>query len=248
MKNPKDHIKEISLNTQEVTSLAYWLTSEGLNNPIEAAMLRDSINNSSDEEFAVAFDGATKVEATNFLTSWELCYMQLWGAPELLKAIVLSDEGRNKDLTLRAVSLAQSVDELPSVFTPAIGIKWAMDKSYLINRSICEWVGIEVGTYGHPHNTTQSIAETSTIKTTTTTHKIKNRTHILDAEIMNAKGKALNEADSSSVWNELVKMANNKAGCLLGMDEEAIKYQDGDDVKFFKKKNLSDRMSRALTR
>lgn len=82
----------------------------------------------------------------------------------------------------------------------------------------------------------------------TTIHKIKNRSQILDAEISLAKSKALNIEDVSSVWNELVKLANIKTGCLLGLDEKSIKYQDGDEVKFFSKRNLSERMSRAITR
>lgn len=157
VKNPKDYIQETSTNVRTVTSLAYWLTAEGLDNPIYAALLREAINNSSNEDFAEAFDGATKEEATHFLASWELCYMPLWGAPELSKAIVLSDEGRSEELALRAVNMAQSVDELPDVFTPAIGIKWAMDRGYLIDNSICTWVGVAGGSYGHPHNQIKSV-------------------------------------------------------------------------------------------
>jgi len=157
VKNPKDYIQETSPNNQTITSLAYWLTAEGLDNPIYAALLRDAINTSSDEEFAKAFDGATKEEATHFLASWELCYMPLWGAPELSKAIVLSDEGRNEDLALRAILLSQGVGELPDVFTPDIGIKWAMNRGYLIDGSMCTWTGVVSGIFGHPHNQTQSV-------------------------------------------------------------------------------------------
>lgn len=157
VKNPKDYIQEISPNVQTVTSLAYWLTAEGLNNALIAAMLKDAIISSNDDDFKEAFDGATKEEATHFLASWELCYMPLWGAPELSKVIVLSDEGRSEALALRAVSMAQSVEELSELFTPAIGIKWAMDRGYLINNSICTWTGVEGGSYGHPHNPTKSV-------------------------------------------------------------------------------------------
>ena len=157
VKNPKEYIQEKSPNVQTVTSLAHWLTAEGLNNPLIAAMLKDAIFNSNDDDFKEAFDGATKEEATHFLASWELCYMPLWGAPELSKAILLSDEGRSEALALRAVSMAQSVEELSDLFTPAIGIKWAMDKGYLIENIICTWVGVEGGSYWHPHNQIKSI-------------------------------------------------------------------------------------------
>ena len=82
-----------------------------------------------------------------------------------------------------------------------------------------------------------------------TTHKIKHRTpSILDAEISEAKEKALNSSDKNSVWAELVKMAEQKKGCLLGMDGKEIKYQSGESVLFFKKRSLNERMNRAMTR
>ncbi|MBA4056702.1 MAG: hypothetical protein C0490_18455, partial [Marivirga sp.] len=59
---------------------------------------------------------------------------------------------------------------------------------------------------------------------------------------------ALDPSDTNSVWNELVKMAERKEGCLLGLDEKFIKYQSGEEVKFFSKKNLRDRMSRLKPR
>ncbi|MES2024479.1 MAG: hypothetical protein V4448_02875 [Pseudomonadota bacterium] len=82
----------------------------------------------------------------------------------------------------------------------------------------------------------------------TTTHKIKNRTQPLDAEIAIAKKTALDSNDPNSVWAELVKMAEKQTGCLLGPDENSIRYQSGDDVKFFKKRSLNERMNRAATR
>lgn len=82
----------------------------------------------------------------------------------------------------------------------------------------------------------------------TKAHTIKNRTNILDAEINFAKKNALDKNDPSSVWAELIKNAENKdlkvKGCLIGIDEKSIKYLDGDEVKFFTKKNLSGRMNR----
>lgn len=84
--------------------------------------------------------------------------------------------------------------------------------------------------------------------TITTTHKIKNRTQPLDAEIAMAKKTALDSNDPNSVWAELIKMAEKQIGCLLGPDENSIRYQSGDDVKFFKKRSLNERMNRAATR
>lgn len=152
MKNAKDYIEETGQNTQRITSLAYWLTPEGLDNPIHAAMLRDAISSATDEEFKEAFDGATKEEAAQYLEQWELCYMSHWAAPELAKVIVLSDAGRNEALALRGVSLAQNAGELSEVFTPAIGIQWAMARGYLIAGNICVWCGVTPGNYGHPSN------------------------------------------------------------------------------------------------
>jgi len=80
-----------------------------------------------------------------------------------------------------------------------------------------------------------------------TKHRIGNRTaSILDAEIGEAKKLAINPDDKSSVWTELVKMAEKKIGCLLGMDGKDIKYQSGDGVLFFKKRSLNERMNRAF--
>jgi len=82
----------------------------------------------------------------------------------------------------------------------------------------------------------------------TTMHKIKHRPpSILDAEISLAKKQALNSSDKNSVWAELVKMAEKKIGCLLGMDGKEIKYQSGESVLFFKKRSFNERMNRATT-
>jgi len=152
VKNAKDYIEETSPNNQRITSLAYWLTPEGMDNPLIAALLRKSIASQTDGEFKEMFDGATKEEAARFLEQWELCFMGQWGAPELAKVVGLSDAGRNEALALRAVSMAQSADELPEIFTPAIGIQWAMARGYLIAGNICAWCGVTPGSYGHPSN------------------------------------------------------------------------------------------------
>ncbi|MDO9046454.1 MAG: hypothetical protein Q7U66_01805 [Methylobacter sp.] len=150
MKNAKDYIEVTAPNVQRITSLAYWLTPEGLDDPITAEMLQRAIKMGTDEEFNEAFDGATRAEAAKYLEQWELCYMSYWGAPELVRAITLSST-RNEPLALRAVILAQSMGELPEVFTPTTGIKWAMARGYLIG-SICKMVGVQPGNYGHPSN------------------------------------------------------------------------------------------------
>lgn len=152
MRNAEAYIEEISPNERRITSYAYWLTPEGLNCQFTASLLRQFILYRTDEWFKRVFDGATKEEAVKFLEQWELCSMAYWGAPELAKAIVLSDAGRNEALALRAVSLAQKANELPEVFFPKEGIQWAMLNCYLIDGAFCTWVGVPRGEYGHPHN------------------------------------------------------------------------------------------------
>lgn len=114
--------------------------------------MRQRIAEETDEEFKEAFDGATKEEAARYLELWELCYMAHWGAPELARAIASSKTERNETLALRAVSLAQSAEELPEVFSPKVGIQWAMARGYMMGGSVCAWLGIQPGKYGHPHN------------------------------------------------------------------------------------------------
>ena len=80
-------------------------------------------------------------------------------------------------------------------------------------------------------------------------YKIKDKeSSILSYEICVAKKRA-NSLDSvHHVWNALVDMALEKDppfGCLLGMDGKDIKYQSGQDVRFFRKRNLKDRMKTA---
>lgn len=123
---------------------------------------------------------------------------------------------------------AQSLGwSLPDKFPKGVDIKAVSEEFSVNNKLVVEGIGTN---------------KSSTI------HKIKNRTQILDAEIKTAKETALDKNDPSSVWAELLKMTQNKQGCLLGIDEKHIKFQDGEEVKFFSKKNLSDRMTRANTR
>ena len=151
MKNATDYIREDGPGRTSITSLAYWLTPEGLSSPITAAMLREAIATSTDNEFIKAFDGATKDEAREYLAAYELCAMPYWGAEELATAIHAADVGRSKELALRAATLAQIANELPDAFTPKQGIEWAMDRGYLFGEH-ARFVGAAMGTYGHPHN------------------------------------------------------------------------------------------------
>ncbi|MGZ9711221.1 hypothetical protein ACXX82_10485 [Glaciimonas sp. GNP009] len=80
-------------------------------------------------------------------------------------------------------------------------------------------------------------------------HKIKVReSSILSDEIYEAKKQANNPNSRHHVWNELVKLALVRFGCLLGMDGKDIKYLSGEDVLFFKRRNLNDRMNTAEQR
>ena len=85
-----------------------------------------------------------------------------------------------------------------------------------------------------------------TIQTQTT-----KRSNALTAVIASAAQSAQDPADYQSVWAELVKLADsqNRPAPLLGFVEaEGVKYQADNGVngvKFFTKRNLSDRMRRA---
>ncbi|CAN0620205.1 conserved protein of unknown function [Burkholderia multivorans] len=76
-------------------------------------------------------------------------------------------------------------------------------------------------------------------------HKLRNRIHVLGAEIDEAKKNALQPDDVSSVWAELAKLAEARKGCLLGMDDGDVKYERDGEIRYFKKKDLGDRMRRA---
>lgn len=150
MKNSKDYIRDDGPGRSTITSLAYLLTPEGLN-PITAAMVCETIQSASDDDFREAFDGATKDKARKILAAYELCAMPYWGADELATAIHDADNGRDEKLALRAVSLAQKVGELPDFFKPRQGVEWAMDRGYLFGIH-ARFLGASPGSYGHPHN------------------------------------------------------------------------------------------------
>lgn len=79
-------------------------------------------------------------------------------------------------------------------------------------------------------------------------YKKTSRASVLDLEIKMAMDKALNANSVHSVWGELVKLAESRIGCLLGCDEDSVKYSQGAEVQYFSKKNLRDRMGRKSPR
>lgn len=79
-------------------------------------------------------------------------------------------------------------------------------------------------------------------------YRLKARKLILDDEIELARSKALNPNAAASVFTELVKLAEQREGCLIGVDEDAVKYQVGAEVKFFTVRHLRARLKRANAR
>lgn len=77
------------------------------------------------------------------------------------------------------------------------------------------------------------------------------RSNPLTSVITKARSSALNAEDPSSVWAELVKMAEspNRPGPLIGYAEgEGIKYQTEKGVQFLTRKNFGDREMRVRKR
>jgi len=84
-----------------------------------------------------------------------------------------------------------------------------------------------------------------------TKHAIATRSNPLKAVIEKAKNSAADPSDIHSVWATFVKLAQgaNRPAPLLGyVDGEGVKWDANGTVKFFTKKNLSDRMRRANAR
>lgn len=245
----KDYIRVDGPGQQTITSLAYWLTPDGIN-PITAELIQKAIDEDDDAEFAEAFDGASKVDARAFLEKWELSYMPYWSGEEVARVIAMSGSSRGAAIALRAITLAQQAGELEQAFTPRKGVQWAMARGYMLDGDICQLVGAQQGEYGHPHNPLEQLPSfdkpVATARTTPRRqHKVKSHSLApLSAEIKFAKANAVDAADATSVWAELVKLAEIKFGCLLGADEDTIKYQDGETVLHFKKRSLRERMRR----
>lgn len=94
-----------------------------------------------------------------------------------------------------------------------------------------------------------SIGEAAVLQPTTVSgpvrHKLVNRTHVLHAEIEEAKKKAVNPADANSVWSELVKLAESESGCFLGVVDGQLKYRKSNgEAGYFNLKALRGRMRR----
>ncbi len=84
-----------------------------------------------------------------------------------------------------------------------------------------------------------------------TKHQLKSRTYPLDAVIEQATNSALSPKDTSSVYGEMVRLAElkDKPAPLIGFCTEGIqyqgkKYQETGEPDIFTKKNLRDRMTR----
>lgn len=76
-----------------------------------------------------------------------------------------------------------------------------------------------------------------------TVHKLKGRNHILTAEINCAKQRAIDKENLQSVWDELVKLAEAKYGCLQKViDVNEILYGPTSELQSFKKKSLGGRL------
>ncbi len=84
-----------------------------------------------------------------------------------------------------------------------------------------------------------------------TKHSLGTRSNPLKAVIDKAKSLAEDPSDTHSVWAALSKLAQeiSRPAPLLGYAEaEGVKWDDNGTVKFFTKKNLTDRLRRANTR
>jgi hypothetical protein len=88
-----------------------------------------------------------------------------------------------------------------------------------------------------------------------TTHRLKTRTHMLDAVIELAIKKAVAPDDSQSVYAAMVKLAEsgNKPAPLIGYSSVGIqyrgkRYEETGEPDTFTAKNLRDRMARAKAR
>ncbi|MEJ7805344.1 MAG: hypothetical protein WKG03_05420 [Telluria sp.] len=71
------------------------------------------------------------------------------------------------------------------------------------------------------------------------------RRAVLSDEIAMAMSTATNPHFPNSVFVELIKLAERKYGCLVGVDDDVIKYQVGGIVKFFSLQHLRARIDRA---
>lgn len=84
-------------------------------------------------------------------------------------------------------------------------------------------------------------------------NKLENKSQPLAAEIKEAKKRAIDEHGATSVWAELIQMAEGKQGAMVGYSSDGIQYrgaqyQNSGEPDVFTLKNLRDRMWRAQSR
>lgn len=257
----KDYIRVDGPGQQTITSLAYWLTSDGIN-PITAELIQKAIDEDDDAEFAEAFDGASKVDARAFLERWELSYMPYWSGEEVARVIAMSGSTRNAATALRAITLAQQAGELAQAFTPRQGVLWAMARGYMLDGDICQLVGVQPGQYGHPHNSLSEsvpVIEPSTVQSDTQVipppelvlgakvHRTKTRIRLLDSEITRACENVGNN-DYHAVWTALTEMALAATPPFTGEVDapEGIAYNKEGKVAYLSKDALRQRIKKLV--
>lgn len=74
------------------------------------------------------------------------------------------------------------------------------------------------------------------------------RRHVLAPIIDKARDHCRNPNDTAEVWIELCRRAGLLETPLLGVTEDGIKYEDGDEVKYLNRKALGQRVSRSPRR
>lgn len=79
-------------------------------------------------------------------------------------------------------------------------------------------------------------------------HSIKSRQVVLDDEIAFAQKAALSPNCATSVFCELVKLAEKQYGCLISVVDGEVKYQASGVIKFLSVRSLRKRLARAAQR
>lgn len=123
------------------------------------------------------------------------------------------------------------------------------------------WAAIEVSKWLDIGATARKIGEEMTLfeplpetspaaLDSTRTHKTQTRTNDLAAIIKRAKRDAANPNDASSVWAEMVKLAElpseERPAPMIGVENGEIRYlASNGEIKFFTRAALYKRMARA---
>jgi len=255
----KDYIRVDGPGQQTITSLAYWLTPEGIN-PITAELVQKAIEEDDDAQFAEAFDGASKDDARAFIEKWEICYMPYWSGEEVARVIAMSGSTRNEATASRAITLAQQAGELAQAFTPRQGVLWAMARGYMLDGDICQLVGAQPGQYGHPHSSLSDsvqVIEQSTVQSDIQVtappelvlgakiYRTKTRTRLLDSEIAHAC-KNVGSNDYHVVWTALTEVALAATPPFTGEVDasKGIAYNKEGKVDYLTKDALRQRLKK----